>query len=105
MRRGCCAALPCGAMGLSAVCDCSIPRLYSLFFYELCMLNSAMNTKISRAGSYVHFGPYLHRASLFEYGSNDSLRETVHMHKLVSVFCGSQCSKYNTGLAQEKNLL
>ena len=31
MSRGCCVALPRGAMGLSAVCDCGIFGPYSLF--------------------------------------------------------------------------
>ena len=32
MSRDCCVALPHGAMGLSAVCDCGISRSHSLFF-------------------------------------------------------------------------
>ena len=32
MSRNCCVALPCGAMGLSAVCDCGISWSYSLIF-------------------------------------------------------------------------
>ena len=31
MSRDCCVALPCDAMGLSAVCDCDISKSYSLF--------------------------------------------------------------------------
>ena len=31
VSRGCCVALPCGAIGLSAVCDCGISWSYSLF--------------------------------------------------------------------------
>ena len=30
----CCVALPCGVMGLSAVCDCGISRLYALTISE-----------------------------------------------------------------------
>ena len=30
MSRDCCVALPRGAMGLSAVCDCGISRSYSV---------------------------------------------------------------------------
>ena len=32
MSRDCCVALPHGAMGLSAVCDCGISLSYSLTF-------------------------------------------------------------------------
>ena len=33
--RDYCAALPCGFMGLSAVCDCGISRSYSLTIFVL----------------------------------------------------------------------
>ena len=32
MSRDCCVAIPLGAMGLSAVCDCDISQSYSLLF-------------------------------------------------------------------------
>ena len=33
VSRDCCFALSCGAMGLSAVCDCVISRSYSLTMF------------------------------------------------------------------------
>ena len=36
VSRVCCVALPCGAMGLSAVCDCCISRSYSLTIIADC---------------------------------------------------------------------
>ena len=34
ISRDCCVALPRGAMGLSAVCDCGISLSYSLTLFE-----------------------------------------------------------------------
>ena len=34
MSRDCCVALPRGAIGLSAVCDCDISLSYSLFLTD-----------------------------------------------------------------------
>ena len=35
MCRDCCVALPRGAMGVSAVCDCGISRSYSFTIFTL----------------------------------------------------------------------
>ena len=35
MSRDCCVDLPCGAMGLSAVCDCGISLSYSLTIFNI----------------------------------------------------------------------
>ena len=35
LYRGCCAALPRGDVGLSAICDCGIYCSYSLLFLQL----------------------------------------------------------------------
>ena len=58
MPRECCVALPRGAIGLSAVCDCFISRPYSL-----CILNVRRLRLISRATHikhvFFHFVEYL----------------------------------------------
>ena len=38
MYCDCCVALPRGAMGLSAVCDCGISRSYSLTIFAVILL-------------------------------------------------------------------
>ena len=40
MSRDCCVAIPLGAMGLSAVCDCDISRSYSLTILGVIHANS-----------------------------------------------------------------
>ena len=47
VSRDCCVALPRGAMGLSAVCDCGFPdHTHQLFYIE----QISINTQIDRNG-------------------------------------------------------
>ena len=41
VSRDCCVALPRGAVGLSAVCDCGISRLYTLTIFVMFLFTCA----------------------------------------------------------------
>ena len=47
MPRDCCVALPRGAMGLSAVCDCGISYSYSLAISNSSLLSICSSANLS----------------------------------------------------------
>ena len=49
MSRDCFVALPCGAMGLFAVCDCAMTWSYSLTTVELRIVFCIPNQNLRRA--------------------------------------------------------
>ena len=81
MSLNVCVALPFGAMGLSAVCDCGISDHSDLLFFVSFYQNKIMNTKVI---SSLHLSNQLTK-SLFRAISQASITLSVSLYVCLSV--------------------